>query len=180
MFRKCLMAQMTHNLEIFNWKLSAGDTSLVLGVASLSDVYYLKDQVSVYRITKTGAMGTNGPKVCLDSSIIRLYFSRKILGCRYLDIPRLFIRQHLMMLMRVNSRNCRRKKSHVFTELLRIDDFRHLLCELRFLPIRILCRIGFINSFSCKCYSCWWRLFPIHRLKGKLVDEYAAEGVRIC
>lgn len=80
MFRKIAYEKATEQYDIFNWKLRLGDTTTWLGVASVSDAYYLPDEVGVYRLTSTGACATSNGGVWFDAFLVRIYFGLKC-GC---------------------------------------------------------------------------------------------------
>ena len=60
--------------EIFNWRLVLGDTTMWLGISSLSNVYFLKDVVSVYNVHKGGITQNIGYKIGIDGMIVRLFY----------------------------------------------------------------------------------------------------------
>ena len=180
MLKSDINSNMRNKYEIFRWKLPVGDTSLVLGAASLSDVYYIKEQVSVYRITKTGSMSTNGLRVCRDSSIIRMYFSVEVLKCRYYAMPLTFMRQHLYLLISLEKCSGARRISRIFSSLLVVKDLKQLLLSMRFLPLTMFGRLGFINTLSLKCCGVWWKIMRKPRLNRQLMMEYTNQGVQVC
>jgi glycosyltransferase involved in cell wall biosynthesis len=89
MIRCCTLKRACLDEEILNWKLRLGDVPLWLSLAMKSDVYYLPDEVSVYRMTKTGACGTAKDTLWVDNWLVRGYFFRRYYWrpCSGVSIP---------------------------------------------------------------------------------------------
>ena len=87
LFRKSTMRQAFKEHEVFKWKLSLGDTTLWLGLASVADVYYLSDIVSVYNQVATGFCRTKASKIIVDALIVRMYYHRACFNLPFDDLP---------------------------------------------------------------------------------------------
>ena len=60
--------------DLFSFKLMIGDTTMWLGISFLSDVYFLNEVVSVYRINAGGVTCRQRGKVARDACLVRLYY----------------------------------------------------------------------------------------------------------
>jgi len=80
MVRRATYLSARQKYDIFHWRLYLGDTTTWLGLASLSDAYYIPDKVSVYRRTGAGVLSSNGYKTNLDACLVRFYYTMKHLG----------------------------------------------------------------------------------------------------
>lgn len=87
LFRKSCYGLLRERFDLLNWRLALGDLQLRAGMGLVSDVYYLLDDVSVYRRTSTGAMSTNSVNIFRDASIVRLYYAINGLGYGAGDLP---------------------------------------------------------------------------------------------
>ena len=76
--RKSAFDKVRADSEIFTWRLCLGDSTLWLGLATVSDVYYLPDVVSTYRVQPGGVCSRRAMAVCRDAQIVRLYWLNKI------------------------------------------------------------------------------------------------------
>ena len=82
--RKSILNRCREMYDIFNWRLSLGDTTTWLAIATISGIYFLPEELSVYRRTCTGATVVFGNRILADGVIVRLYFLCKAGIC---DIP---------------------------------------------------------------------------------------------
>ena len=64
--------------DLFSFKFFIGDSTMWLGLASISDVYFLPDQVSVYRIHAGGVCRRNLGAVMRDGYLVRMYYLLKL------------------------------------------------------------------------------------------------------
>lgn len=80
MVRNSILTQAKKRYDIFNWRLLLGDCTTWLGCASLSDVYFIKSPMAVYRINSGGAMANSGFRMTRDGLIVRMYYAVKALG----------------------------------------------------------------------------------------------------
>lgn len=73
--RKSVLARSKEvHKDVHLFKLLLGDTTIWLGLASLSDVYFLTDVVSVYRINAGGVTNRRREGVVRDAFLVRLYY----------------------------------------------------------------------------------------------------------
>lgn len=75
--RRDLLYKCFEKYDIFKWRLYLGDTTIWLGISSLSNVYFLKDIVSVYNVHNGGVTQNSGGKVGRDAMIVRLFYVLK-------------------------------------------------------------------------------------------------------
>ena len=144
--RRSLVDRLEKDEAIFRWQLLLLDTTYWSGLASLGDVYYLPDVVSVYRINQGGICMRNPFGVCRDTQIIRLYWmDRTGLGdeaqCSFV-YGRLFS-------MRLRNVLLARPKDRIkeARSILALDEFKEVhglfrcfvvLCSKRWMPMRLL------------------------------------------
>ena len=66
-----------------------GDLQLFLGATAVSDLYFLKDPVSMYRCGGGGLMTypLSSSRVRRDGMLVTLYFARSVLGFNACDLP---------------------------------------------------------------------------------------------
>ena len=79
LIRKSVMDEACNKYEIFSWRLLVGDITGWLAYASLSDVCYLSDVVSTYRINSGGITKRRFAEVMRDGDSVLYYFLRKVL-----------------------------------------------------------------------------------------------------
>lgn len=60
--------------EIFSWKLYLGDTTQWLALSSIGDVYFLPEELSVYRRHLGGISSSRYNSVMRDATIVKMYF----------------------------------------------------------------------------------------------------------
>ena len=75
MVRKSLVNELKRLYEIFSWRLLLGDKQLWLGLATLSDVYYIGDKTTVYRRNNCSAMARNASGIYRDSAIAKIFLA---------------------------------------------------------------------------------------------------------
>lgn len=89
MLRKKCYERARCEYDIFNWALRLGDVVSWLGVASVSDVYFLSDVTTVYRLSDSGVSQNlrtrNG--VLIDAVLVRFYFARVTIGLAVEQFP---------------------------------------------------------------------------------------------
>ena len=83
LFRRDIFEYCREKYEIFKWKMSLGDATVILALSSMKDVYCLSHQTSVYRRTNTGVSATNGKRIMLDTCLVRIYFLTRVLDYRF-------------------------------------------------------------------------------------------------
>lgn len=72
--RRELLCKCFERYEVFNWRLALGDITMWLGISSLSNVYFLKDIISVYNVHNGGVTQSSGCSVGRDAMIVRLFY----------------------------------------------------------------------------------------------------------
>lgn len=77
MIRRSLLNELQNRYEIFTWRLLLGDKQLWLGLATLSDVYYIGDKTVVYRRNNGSAMARNTRGVYRDSAVAKIFLAIK-------------------------------------------------------------------------------------------------------
>lgn len=75
MLRKNLLNELQKQYEIFTWRLLLGDKQLWLGLATLSDVYYISDKTTVYRRNNGSAMARNANDIYRDSAVAKIFLA---------------------------------------------------------------------------------------------------------
>lgn len=93
MLRRRVVNDARKRYELLEWDLRLCDTPLWLAVSSVSDVYYIEDEVSVYYQYSGGAMGKGWVRVARDAILSRLYFSYEVLGLKADGLPSNFIQK---------------------------------------------------------------------------------------
>ena len=73
--RKNLLYELNRRYEIFSWRLLLGDKQLWLGLATLSDIYYIGDKTTVYRRNNCSAMARNASGIYRDSAIAKIFLA---------------------------------------------------------------------------------------------------------
>lgn len=76
--RRASQERIVYENEVFDWQLLLGDSTEWLGLASMSDVYYLPDVVATYRVNAGGICSRRPMAVCRDAQVVRLYWIKKI------------------------------------------------------------------------------------------------------
>ena len=77
--KRCLEDVRIRYADLFSYKLFLGDSTLWLAISSISDVFYLTDEVSVYRQVQDGQCQRLGYRVHLDGILVRLYYISRLL-----------------------------------------------------------------------------------------------------
>ena len=73
--RRNLLHELQKRYEIFSWRLLLGDKQLWLGLATLSDVYYIGDRTTVYRRNNGSAMAHNRSGIYRDSAVAKVFMA---------------------------------------------------------------------------------------------------------
>lgn len=99
MFRHKHLNRIRELYDIFRWRLCLGDLTLWTALGMVSDVYFLPDVVSVYRIQSNGICGRGVNLVNRDAHIVKEYFIFKRYGVNFRKIPRAFLFSQLRNLI---------------------------------------------------------------------------------
>lgn len=84
--RSCAVLAMS-KYEVFKWDLAVGDIVMWLGVGSLGDAYFLKDETAVYRRTSSGVTLSNEVAVNIDTLLVRYYYLEKLFKLSLTEVP---------------------------------------------------------------------------------------------
>ena len=173
MFRRSVATELRKRFSIFSWQLMLGDKQLWLGLSALADVYYLKDIVSVYRKTGTGAMATRGSLVFRDSALIKIYFGKVFLGLRNRDVPAAVFRQAFYNAIGVQRLKSIKVEALYCIRLLRSGLFRAELMRMEF-----ACQyLGMLSAVCCRviqaCFSKLAYHFRNKRVSRRIVELYS-------
>ena len=76
--RKSVVDRALQLYDLMCWRLNLGDLQGRISAASLSDVYFLKDDCARYRVTTSGALGSLRQRVHCDGVLVRLYFFNRL------------------------------------------------------------------------------------------------------
>lgn len=137
MFRREATRRLEAEYEVFSWRMHLGDTTLWLGLSSLGDVYYLADDVSVYRRHGGGVCHKQPMGVLIDALIVRIYWARKIESTRSLVVKfhELYDDRFYCMLESRDIRCAARKlllAQRVFSQL--VDERKNWVVKLLVFP----------------------------------------------
>lgn len=118
--------------DIFRWKLYVGDSVLCIGVGSLSDVYYIADNVAVYRQLATGLTRSKGGFCLRDTLLVRFYYFKHIFGVGLRNISQKVLEQYISCAMKVMSSGKNHKEYIVQITRRNFMDgaFNRLWCRL--------------------------------------------------
>ncbi len=136
MVRKSVCNDIFEKQEFMSWRLRLGDVPLWLCLASCSDVYYLPDVVSVYRLTSTGACATMGADLWLDNLISRMYFFKYIYHLSFKFLTPQFKENLVRTLVEKYSKKTRQERKEFFTRLKDELDLWEIFRPFRFLFFR--------------------------------------------
>ncbi len=146
--RKSVLEKGLTKYEIFSWRLSLGDLTLWLAISSLSDVYFISEPVAVYRRHRGGAVMSNGSRVWLDGSVVRLYFAREIFGKQLRQVPislrNTFILAYCEALPLTRSEQMEKTK-----KMLQVPGAWRAFMFSRYWPFVLLMRFGFVTRRVC-------------------------------
>ncbi len=169
MLRRSVFEKAIQQYEIFKWRLALGDSPLWLGISSLSDTYFLPEQLSVYRRHSGGACATNGLMVTFDATLIRYYYAQTILNVKLFSLPN-FLKYTLFTFRHIELAKNSPNQMHIIWQQLRLKEFRKAyLYNLYTAPIIVLNCLGlmrfdfFKNKANCYLYHSRRliaRLFP--------------------
>ena len=104
--------------DLFSWSLYLGDTSLWLSLATIGDVYYLPEVVSVYRRHGGGISSANYYEVMRDATVVKMYFCAIVYGYHLVELAKYFKGELFLQWVKALSQ-------------LPINERRHKMRELR-------------------------------------------------
>lgn len=151
MLRKSSLEAARKEYDIFTWNLVTLDTLCWAGTASVSDAYYLEDELGQYNVTPGSASFNPEFNLDGDSSVVKVYFMRKAFARTWRQIPFDFrqrlatemIRQFSVLPPRLQRAKC--------------QDLMHKT-GIRSLPVRPFFMILFA-SLRLGLLSGWWAKF---------------------
>ena len=120
MLRKSALDTARRKYDIFTWKLRVGDTLCWAGVASVSDAYYMMDEIGQYNVTPGSASFHPELNLDADSSVIKVYFAREVVGRTWSQLPFQFRYRFALGLI---------KKYSPLSSSIQRDDYRDLMCN---------------------------------------------------
>lgn len=164
LLRRDLLVEAKKRFEVFSWKLLLSDTTTWLGMAFLSDVYFLPDKVSVYRRNEGGLTWKSIGPVCRDAMLVRVFFVLKGLNLSLCDVGACFcdniIRTYYAQQIGKSREDCRRSLDMLMSS----EHFALVFKRTRSFPIVFALRHGrvsgrWLNFFGrlynrvLKCFS---------------------------
>lgn len=150
LFRKSVYLEARKRFEIFVWRLALGDITFRLGLSALSDVYYLRDEMSVYRKTRTGVSSTNTWPIVRDGRLIRLYFADKVLRIARHELPGFLNRGlYQAMLIIMASRASSDQKEYI-RRVAKVRGLRRTFTRPTSWPGLISLWIGFLRPWQLR------------------------------
>ena len=179
LFRKSLLLQARARYEIFSWRMYIGDAIYCLGIGSLANVYYLEDEVSVYRQLVTGLTLSGRGCVRAETYVVRLYFLYRIFTLSFVKTTIVFrcilVNALIDMIQFFDSRHQRR-----YIRLFFISPKTRALCLTpEMFPLTCLLSVGVLNAITitlCRRYLSWMRRnHYVSRDVQKLYDQVAQE-----
>ena len=162
MFRHSTLCDAKRKLEIFTWKLGVGDSTICLGMASLGDVFYIGDIVSVYRQMPGGATCSASFARARETIIVRFFFFKLFFNPNLYLMPN-WIRRTFCYLLMAEYKPLGGCVQRTYYRALaekapKSNIFRH---AFNLLPCRLLLRYGACKgllhrlavAFSSRCPS---------------------------
>ena len=173
LIRKTLLLEAKQRFEVFSWNLLLSDTTMWLGIAFFSDVYYLPDKVSVYRRNDTGLTSNVIGSVCRDAMLVRVFFVVEGLKLSLSEVSASFcdniVRTCYAQFMGRTIKNCREYICRVLATRL----FSFLFRRKRSFPILFALNHGWVSIrwlvFFGRLYN---RMMFSFNIPKKLADLY--------
>lgn len=172
LFRKDAYADAMRKFEIFAWRMSLGDITLRLGLSALSDVYYLNDEMSVYRRTRTGASNTNTRPIVVDGRLIRLYFADKVLGITNHELPGYLNRELYCSLLGIMTNQGSDNQKEYIRRVLKIKGIRRAFTRPTSWPGLISLWIGFLKPWQLRYYFKIVKWFSVNSVPRGILNLY--------
>lgn len=139
--------QMRAKYEIFKWRLTLSDTIRWIGMSQVGDVVYLPEQVSTYRVHQSGALTTNGWKVAVDATIVRLWWSIQVFGGTVNEWMTAYINLLVHNLRGNFSLKPMKMQREAAKALWRVKFVRHHLLRPDVLFTYLVARLGLMNRY---------------------------------
>lgn len=145
MVRRSVLDQAVYKYAIFNWRLYLGDLTLWLAIASLSDVYFIKEPVAVYRRHRQGACATSGAYIWCDSETVRIYFARLVLGLQLYQLPTTLKNSFILSMFATQSVMGKQQRERA-KQLFQVKGFVRAFVFSRYSPFVCLLGIGCVTK----------------------------------
>jgi glycosyltransferase involved in cell wall biosynthesis len=145
--RRELLCRICEKYDIFKWKLHLGDVTIWIGMSMESDVHFLSDVVSVYRINPSSVCGRCVSLVNRDVYIVKEYYIFKRYGVDLRKIPREILYSQLWQIIYADKRYPFTKRSFIAREIFLPLGLLNLLFSPFVIVASILYVIGVANSF---------------------------------
>lgn len=154
LFRRAIYNQAVEKYDIFKWRLYIGDATLCLGVGSLASVYYLSDNVSVYRQMSTGLTLSGTGNVRSETYIVRLYFLSKLFHWPIDYLPSTYKKILVGAMLSSRSSLVPIKQNKYIRRFFFSKPLIRLCLSPFMFPITCLLLLGCMNSLTRKiCYK---------------------------
>jgi len=180
MVRRSVYIKISDAFDIFKWQLRVGDATIWLAASTMSDGYYLEDQVAVYRIADTGVFQNPKSKmsILVDGMLIRLYFLKKVWGLCYTDCPPNYI-FHINTFVATILSSHLKIKQYARAQRMLPKDARLAQWRWYTIPFWLLALSGFLvgpfwsmAGFLAKCGQHITKKWP-----DRLLTKYRASGL---
>lgn len=174
LLRRELLLEAKKRFEVFSWKLLLSDTTTWLGLAFLSDVYFLPDKVSVYRRNEGGITWSCLGPVCRDAMLVRTFFVIKGLNLSLQDVGACFcdniVRTCYAQLIGKSRDECREYLNNVMAT----EHFSFVFKRAKSLPIVFALSRGWVSNRWLKFFGRLYnRVFKCFSIPRKLQQVYA-------
>ena len=177
LLRRGLLQEAKKRFEVFSWNLLLSDTTMWLGLAFLSDIYFIPDKVSVYRRNENGLTWKSIGPVCRDAMLVRTFFVLKGLNLSLHDVGASFcdniIRTYYAQQIGKSREECRRNLDMLMSS----EHFAFVFKRVRSFPIVFALKHGLVSSawlnFFGRLYN---RVFVCFSIPKRLREIYSVAG----
>ncbi len=66
--------------DVYCWLLKQGDVTMILTIAAVSDICFLGERCSGYRLTDGGVTRSVGARSLMDGDFLKIYISMRVFG----------------------------------------------------------------------------------------------------
>ncbi len=151
MLRKSSLEAAYRKYDIFTWKLVTLDTLCWAGTASVSDAYYLQDEVGQYNITPGSASFNSELNLDGDSSVVKVFFMRSVFARTWHQIPCDFRRRLATEMIKQYSVLPSQVQKGKYHDLMGKTEIRSLRFQPFFMILFVSLRMGVLSG--------WWAKF---------------------
>ena len=178
LLRRDLLVEAKRRFEVFSWNLLLSDTTTWLGLAFLSDVYFLPDKVSVYRRNESGITWRLLGPVCRDAMLVRTFFVIKGLNLSLQDVGACFcdniVRTCYAQMIGKSREECRNYLDAVMST----EHFAFVFKRARSFPGAFALRRGWVSkrwlNFFGRLYNRVFKCFSIPKKLQQFYEEVGA------